>query len=298
MTTEKTIITLPGGASGPEETQDACLVQIYGETLGKRFPIEDELTIGRSDANTIMVQVPNASRRHARIFLDEGRCWIEDLGSTNGTHVNDVEIARPRPLANGDLITTGGTVFKFIVGGNVEALYYEEIYRLTILDGLTGVHNKRYFDEFLEREFARAQRHGRPLSVALIDLDRFKDVNDSFGHLAGDSVLKMVARLIQSRVRQEELLARYGGEEFVVVLPETDLAGARAFAEKVRQEVEAATAVVDGETIGVTISIGIGTLEAGREGEDLVREADRQLYRAKAAGRNTVMPADEHRPTR
>lgn len=293
MTTEKTIITYPAGAQNSEEEQNACVVQIYGDQLGKRYPIKDDVTIGRSETCTIAVQLPNVSRRHARIFLNQGRCWVEDLGSTNGTHINDDEIHGARCLTNGDLVTTGGLVFKFIVGGNVEALYHEEIYRLTILDGLTGVHNKRFFSEFLERELARAQRHRRPLSLALLDLDHFKKINDTHGHLVGDTTLKRVARVIQDRVRQDELLARYGGEEFAVVLPETDMRGAQTFAETVRRQVEEQSFAFDGQEIRVTVSIGVATLESNDDSDALIREADDQLYRAKAAGRNKIAPAVE-----
>jgi len=290
MNTEKTIITVPAGIQGSEEEQNACIVQIYGDGLGKRYSIKDEVTIGRSEASTIAVDIPNVSRKHARIFLDQGRCWVEDLGSTNGTHVNDVEIGGPQCLANGDLVTTGSLVFKFIVGGNIEALYHEEIYRLTILDGLTGVHNKRFFLEFLDRELARARRHGRTLSLALLDLDHFKKINDTHGHLVGDTTLKRVAHLIRDRVRQDELLARYGGEEFAVVLPETDLGGALSFAEMIRRQIEEYSFTFDGQDISVTVSIGVATMGPDDDADALIGETDTQLYRAKSAGRNRVFP--------
>ena len=290
MTTEKTIITIPAGTETSEDERNACVVQIYGDDLGKRYPITDELTVGRSEDSTIVVDVPNVSRKHARLFFEGDRYWVEDLGSTNGTHVNDVEITCRRPLSNGDLITTGGLVFKFIVGGNVEALYHEEIYRLAILDGLTGVHNKRYFLEFLEREMARSKRHHRPLSLAMLDLDYFKTVNDLYGHLAGDTTLKKVAHLIQDRVRQDELLARYGGEEFAVVLPETDMAGALAFGEMVRRQIEGFYFTFDEQDIRVTVSIGVATLGSDDDADALIGNADSQLYKAKSAGRNRVFP--------
>lgn len=290
MTTEKTIITIPAGTENSEDERNACVVQIYGDDLGKRFPITEELTIGRSETSTIVVEAPNVSRRHAHIFLEEDRYWVEDLGSTNGTHVNDVEIEGRRPLSNGDLITTGGLVFKFIFGGNVEALYHEEIYRLAILDGLTGVHNKRYLVEFLEREMARSKRHHRPLSLAMLDLDHFKEVNDTHGHLVGDTTLKRVAHVIQDRVRQDELLARYGGEEFAVVLPETDLAGALAFGEMIRRQIEEFSFTYDGQDIRVTVSVGVATLGPNEDADTLIGNADNQLYNAKSAGRNRVFP--------
>lgn len=174
---------------------------------------------------------------------------------------NDDELTHATPLRNGDLVRCGGAVFKFIDGGNVEALYHEEIYRLTITDGLTRVANKRHFVDFLEREIARAGRHERPLSLALFDVDHFKKLNDEFGRLAGDRVLQGLAALVSQPVRRDELRAPYGGEEFAVVLPETTIESAALFAERIRAEVESATFDYDDEPLQITISIGATALE-------------------------------------
>src|SRR5690606_8080158 len=141
-------------------------------------------------------------------------------------------------LRDGDQVRFGDAIYKFLAGSNIEAQYHEEIYRMTILDGLTGVHNKRYFLEFLERELAAARRHAHPLSLVMFDIDHFKQINDDRGHLAGDAVLKALAGRFKHRIRREDLLARYGGEEFAVVLNGTGLDGARAFAEDLRRRVE------------------------------------------------------------
>jgi predicted component of type VI protein secretion system len=144
----------------------ACLVLIYGGELGRRFEIEGPLTIGREPAsNPIVLESPDVSRQHAMVTPREGGWAICDLGSTNGTRVNDVEIRGEQPLASGDLVHVGGTIFKYIAGGNVESLFYDEIYRMTIFDGLTRVHNRRYLDEFLAREIARARRYHRSTST-------------------------------------------------------------------------------------------------------------------------------------
>src|SRR4029077_4474912 len=135
------------------------------------------ITIGRDDDNVINVPLHTMSRRHARLFMTDGQHHIAALGRTNGTFVNEHELTQPTPLRNGDLVRCGGAVFKFIDGGNVEALYHEEIYRLTITDGLTQVPNKAPFVVFLEREIPRAIRHDRPLSLVLFDVDHFKSLN-------------------------------------------------------------------------------------------------------------------------
>lgn len=291
MTTEKTLVMIPEPDFATEASNIASLVVIYGSELGKRFPILDQATVGRAEANSISIDLANVSRTHARLFYHDGSFYVEDCDSTNGTFVNDVEITHETLLTSGDLITTGGAVFKFFQGANVEALYHEEIYRLTILDGLTAVHNRRFLLEFLEREIARATRHHRPLALAMVDLDHFKSLNDTLGHLAGDSVLKGVARLMQGEVRREELLARYGGEEFALVLPETTVRGATVFCERIRQGIADQTFSFDGRDIHVTVSIGVAGLEKAADIEALIKAADQQLYKAKGSGRNKVEPA-------
>lgn len=270
-------------------TAPACLLQIYGSELGKRVELaRGAVVIGRDETCELGAHEATVSRRHARVFASDGAVLLEDLGSTNGTFVNEEEIRGPRELRNGDAVRCGGAVFKFIAGGDLEALYHEEIHRLAITDGLTQVANRRCLLEFLDREVARASRHGRPLALAMLDVDRFKGVNDRYGHLAGDRVLKGIADVLRARVRREELLARYGGEEFVLVLPETTLENGRLFCERLRGIVEAERFEFDGEPIRVTLSVGVAALAGGESSEALVRRADALLYRAKDLGRNRV----------
>lgn len=266
----------------------ASIVVIYGGELGKRYLLNGEVTLGRSAANVVMLDLDTVSRHHARLFEKNGVWLIEDLNSTNGTLVNESEIETATPLANGNLIKLGGAVFKFIEGGNIESLYHEEIYRMTILDGLTGIHNKRYFMEFLEREIARAKRHARDLVLVMIDIDHFKNINDTHGHIAGDAVLQQLTRLIDSVMRKDELIARYGGEEFAVLLPEADLHNAVLFAERIRRLVENQSFHHADEDIRITISMGVAAYTDELGMEEFIRLADEQLYRAKEAGRNCV----------
>src|SRR4029078_202515 len=147
---------------------------------------------------------------------------------------NDVPVTKS-VLRDADFVKIGAAIFKFLTGSGVEASYHEEIYKMTIVDALTGAHNKRYFMELLEREIARCARYRRPLSLLMFDIDHFKQINDKHGHLTGDCVLREMSRGLLGRVRREELLARYGGEEFAAVLPETDITGARTFGEQIRR---------------------------------------------------------------
>lgn len=267
---------------------ESCLVTIYGPDLGKQYSLEqDETTIGRGTEAHVVLEMDNVSRRHARVLRRDDGFFIEDLNSTNGTYVNDLEVRRDR-LRNGDLVKIGGAILKFLQGGNIEALFHEEIYRMTIVDGLTQVNNKRYFMEFIDREMARCARYNRPLSLLLFDIDHFKQVNDVHGHLAGDFVLKRLAEIIAKRVRKEEAFARYGGEEFAVLMPETPEDRAKVFAEKIRRLVETTEFNYEDRTIPVTVSIGISEMGDHRDPKDFIRATDELLYRAKDNGRNRV----------
>src|SRR5205085_1977622 len=146
--------------------------------------------------------------------------YVIDLQSTNGTFVND-RPAQAYKFQDGDYLRVGNWIFRYLAGGNIESQYHEEIYRLTILDGLTGAHNKRSLLECLDRELARTSRHRRPLSLILFDIDHFKSINDQLGHLAGDYALRELAGCVRGAIDREQLFARYGGEEFAVVMPET-----------------------------------------------------------------------------
>jgi two-component system, cell cycle response regulator len=268
----------------------SALVVIYGKELGRKYDLEDgKIVIGRSSKSDIQIDHDSVSRQHVQMTVDQGKVSIEDVGSTNGTFLNDATLEGRVHLRNNDLIKVGRTVFKFIAHNNIEAAYHDEIYRLTTVDGLTQVHNRRYFDETIERELSRCRRYGRALSLLLMDVDHFKQINDSFGHLAGDAVLKEVASAIRKRIRKEDLLARYGGEEFAVLTPEIDYKGALATAEKVRKVIEKYEFSFDGEVIPVTISCGVATLgKKGDEATALVQRADEKLYEAKESGRNKV----------
>jgi diguanylate cyclase (GGDEF)-like protein len=268
-----------------------CLVEIYGAKIGRKTDLyEDEITIGRDPDSTIVLDSDSVSRRHARIERFRDVRSIVDLNSTNGTYVNDVPVTPRAALESGAFIKIGDTIFKYLTGDNIEAAYYEEIYRMAVTDGLTQVANKRALDDFLDKEMSRARRYGRNLALLMIDIDHFKDVNDTYGHLTGDLVLREMAAVVRPRVRREEMFARFGGEEFVVALPETDAAGARELAETLRKMIEEHPVLFEGRAIRITVSIGIAELnrDEHRIPADLVKAADKNLYAAKNGGRNCV----------
>ena len=285
---DKTRIT---SVKPPKIGSQASLVWIYppGTDLGKRFPLERRRqTLGRGSDCDIVIDMDSVSRSHATVEVSNDEISVVDHDSTNGTYVNELQVKR-RALSSGDLVQVGHAIFKFISGGNIESNYHEAIYRMTIIDGLTEAHNKRYLNEFLERELARSLRYGRPLSVVMFDLDHFKRINDVHGHLTGDHVLRELARRLRSRIRKEELLARYGGEEFAVVLPEAGHQGAMQFAEQLRRLVCNEPVEFEGDVIPVTVSVGVATIEGETvDVNELIRRADDRLFEAKRAGRNRV----------
>ncbi len=272
---------------------EACLVLIHGPRLGSRFPLERTLTIGRDPDNDVALDLDRISRHHAEIFPRESAWWVRDLGSTNGSFVNDTRVDDGTKLANGDQVRVGRAILKYLHGGDVESLFHEEIYRTTIFDGLTGVHNRRYFMDFLDRELSRSARYGRDLSLAILDIDHFKDFNDRLGHLAGDHVLRTLCDALKAGVRKEHLFARFGGEEFVLVLPEQGVDEARRYCEKVRELVEGLEVDFNGSVYSVTVSIGLASTFESIGADELIEAADAALYRAKAAGRNRVIAAGD-----
>jgi diguanylate cyclase (GGDEF)-like protein len=287
---ERTRVTrLKEGASGaPPRPGDACVIVIYGPDLGKRLQLGTApFEIGRASGSDLFLDQESISRHHARVTFDGSQYWVLDLNSTNGTFVND-ELVREQRMCDGDQIRVGRSILKFMTGENIEVHYHEEIYRLMTVDGLTQAHNRRYFDEALEREFNRSKRYERALSLILFDIDHFKRVNDTHGHLAGDGALRQIAGAVRPRLRAQDIFARTGGEEFGILLPEIPLEGARATAAKVRGIVEATPLKHDQEVIHCTVSLGVALLTDEASPEALYQRADERLYEAKQAGRNRV----------
>ena len=273
--------------------RDACVVHIYptGVGMGARYALSDTpVVLGRGNDCDIRINDHSVSRRHARIQPGADGYYAVDLQSTNGTFVNDVPASICK-LKDGDYLRVGNCIYRFLAGGNVEAEYHEEIYRLTIIDALTEIHNKRYLLEFLDRELSRSERYGRPLAIIMFDLDRFKAINDELGHLGGDFTIREMAACVKTCVRKEELFARYGGEEFIIVLPETNLEGAVAVAERLRVMVEKHAFQYEGKTYPLTVSVGVASTNGDRplSPSDLISEADQKLFEAKRQGRNRVV---------
>lgn len=263
----KTVVTVISKIGDRKPKADACLVVIYGQAIGHKHLLKPgEILIGRSSQAQIQIDHESVSRRHARIVLSDNGVMLSDLGSTNGTYVNDEAITE-RPLGNGDLIKVGRTILKYLSTDNIEAAYYEEIYRLTTIDGLTRCFNGRYAREALVREVSRASRYKRPLSLLMFDVDDFARINEEFGHLAGDAVLAQLGKRLARRIRREDIFARTGGGEFAILVPEVDKAGAVHLGQRLLRIIGETAFGFDEVQIPVTLSLGTAALDEVIEAE-------------------------------
>ena len=274
--------------------QKACLIIIRGKPQGHRFFLtHEEMYVGRDPACEIALSDPNISRKHAKITHGgEGTIVLEDLGSSNGTYVNDRKVASGSPvvLAKEDMVKLGSFILKFLPAGELEILFYGNLGSAAHTDPLTQTYNKRYLLEALESEFDRASALRSDFSIVFMDLDHFKQVNDTHGHEAGDVVLKEFTSLVRNdHIRPKDVFARYGGEEFVVLMNASAQVAA-AFAESVRAAVEAHAFMYEGKRIPVTSSLGVAALTPDIESaQALLKAADKALFSAKEGGRNRVV---------
>jgi two-component system cell cycle response regulator len=279
----------------------ANLTLVSGPSAGAIYSlVTDENVIGRGKECSVRILDAGISRRHARILrLLPGKYVIEDLGSSNGTFVGGVRVTGQHPLSEGDRVVVGPAIeLRFGFADEAEEGALRRLYESSVLDALTGAYNRKHFEERLASEVAYSKRHSTPLSLLLFDLDHFKNVNDTYGHLGGDHVLRTVGALVKRALRVEDIFARYGGEEFAIIARGIDVQKAYLLAERVRITVETAKIEFNRLRIPVTISLGVASLLCAGEGattETLVAKADERLYLAKGAGRNRTVSASRNR---
>jgi diguanylate cyclase (GGDEF)-like protein len=283
-------------AGASAERDRAVLIRLAGASAGQAhvFAKDGMTRVGRGKGADLKLDDEGVSRMHAMISYEDGAFVLTDLGSRNGTTVED-ELVTRRALADGDIVRFGAhSTFRFALVDREYVALLEQLYRSSVRDPMTGAHNRQYFDERLHAEIAYALRQDSNVSLLLLDIDHFKRVNDTFGHPAGDAVLRFVASLVEARLRTEDVFARYGGEEFAVILRGIDVAGAARAAERLRGAIGGSAPCIDGNLIPVTISVGCASLRccAAPRPDLLVAAADRRLYVAKHAGRNRVVASD------
>ena len=279
------------------------LVVIQGREIGREYRLRrSKLILGRDEGAHLLIPDEGVSRRHALIEISWDRdrrvqrIFIRDLGSTNGTLVNGERVSSA-DLREGDKIRLGDTVLKFVLQDDLDARFHQEVHNRIAYDQLTGLLTKEFLYVAMETELKRCGKYGLPMAVLMMDLDRFKQVNDGYGHLMGSHVLSEIGGLIREGLRSTDVSARYGGEEFVAYLSEVDLAGGAQAAHRVRSAVEAHPFTRTDEngssvTVRLTVSLGVSVFPThGATLESLVAAADAALYRAKESGRNRVCVA-------
>jgi diguanylate cyclase (GGDEF)-like protein len=278
--TENEAKTLPG-----------ALLAIGGALNGTIFDLKStELSAGRSNKNAIHLNFSCVSRLHFKLFKVSDDWFIEDVQSKNGTYVNNTLIKSPTQLKRGDIIKVVNIALKYLPHGDSERLAYDKLTYIANTDGHTGCFTKCYFNDKLEEEFLRCRTTGQELSLIILDLDYFKNINDQFGHDAGDYILKEVADIVRVEgVRSHDIFARYGGEEFGILLPKTGFNQAMTIAERIRVLIQNHSFNYGAEEISVTASLGVADYnkEITNAKEFFIR-ADNAAYEAKALGRNQV----------
>ncbi|QQR91698.1 MAG: diguanylate cyclase [Myxococcales bacterium] len=287
---------------GSTSRDRAFLTVISGPNVGRmyRIDIEKRYVLGRSSKADIRLDGEGVSRQHCRVQLEKDKLQIIDLQSRNGVYfqgnrVDQLEINEGEKIALGS-----DTVLRFAYHDELDEEFQQKMLESALQDPLTSAFNKRYFQEQFSKEFGFAIRHKSILSVLILDVDNFKQVNDTYGHLAGDHTLRTLVDHIRSSVRNEDVLARYGGDEFVIIVRSTPAEGLRILAERLREEIHNLEIYHDDKRIAITTSIGVATLSK-KEFEapsDMLEAADQALYEAKENGRDQVAYFNAERTTR
>lgn len=268
------------------------LVRLDGVLAGEVSALEHlPVTLGRDKNAVITLDDKGVSRHHATIRRVGSDFEIEDLGSKNGTYVAGHRVERC-PLLDGNLIHVGHRVrFRFALVEERQEELLRQLYSASTRDALTGAYNRRYFEDRIVSEIAYARRHATELSLLMVDIDKFKSINDNYGHPTGDVVLQHLANTLQRQMRTEDLFSRIGGEEFAVLLRGISLANAAHFAERLRTVAGSTPVTTGGLSIAITLSVGCAAQSEldQADGHALISLADTRLYAAKQAGRNRVV---------
>jgi diguanylate cyclase (GGDEF)-like protein len=269
-----------------------------GLEAGRVFSLDHgETIVGRDPGADLWVSDPAVSRKHIRLVHDPvGGVVLHDLGSRNGTFVEGQRVERRRQLEPGARVQLGPTfLMRFSLGDAQEESFQRSLYESSVRDALTGVFNRRYFDRRLASELAHAHRASGSIAVLLLDVDHFKELNDAYGHQAGDDLLCELARQLGRVVRAEDVLARWGGDEFIVLARNATAEAARQLAERLRTAAQTAYVVANDVPLSPSISVGVVTLcemDPDEGPTELIARADDRLYGAKLAGRNCVRMRD------
>lgn len=289
MTTDQTIISSIDNIR-EDEDKSPYLTFVSGPRLGQIFALDkEEITVGRSPECDLWIEDIAISRKHFILRVKVNQVRLEDLDSTNGTYVNGDRVKGVK-LSDGDKIQISKTtILELTYLDKTRSLSEKKRYEMGVIDPVTNVYNKRYLLERLREEFSFVKRRNRDMSIIMFDLDHFKKINDTYGHLAGDLVLQKVCLKVSQAVRTDDILARYGGEEFVIVMRDAGLKEARDLAERIRRLVGDLKIRHEDHEITLTISCGLSSMRPEfKDHLAIIAEADRHLYESKKEGRNRV----------
>lgn len=251
---------------------------------------KDQFVFGRGQDCDVVVEEHTASRRHAKIVRKGDHWMVMDLGSTNGTYVNEKKIQILK-LKSGDRVRVGRWTFKFFNEDNLEAHYHECVYQMMTQDEQTGAWNRRYLIDMLDREICRQQRSCQPISLMMMDIDFFKTINDTHGHLVGDEVLTEFGRRVIECIRDVDVFARFGGDEFAVLFVNSDREGTEIAADRILESILGTPFTTAAGDLDCSISGGFAecTVNNSLERDELLELVDQNLYEAKNAGRGRVV---------
>lgn len=269
--------------------QKAFLVKIYPAVVsGSLIALDDrDFIFGRDESCDYELSDNFSSRKHAVLQRSGEHYSISDLGSTNGTFVNGVRTTF-HDLENGDQIRIGTQIFKFLSSDDVEAMYHEAVFQMMTVDALTQTYNRRYFEDVLRREIDRSKRHNWQLGLIMLDIDHFKELNDTYGHLVGDEILAELCKRISPQIRSGDIFARIGGDEFVIAVIASSDDTIGALGDRVCEVVRRSPIITSRGAVSVTISAGGACPALSEECNSikLCEMADTSLYAAKQQGRN------------
>jgi len=273
--------------------QKFYLIIVDGDNVGKIYPLDKKtITIGRSDEFDIQLEDSSCSREQAIIeFNDNNKPVLKDLDSTNGTFVNGSKITEIN-IEDGDKILLGfSSVFMFAIQDSLESKFQMNLYESSITDHLTGAFNQKYFLDTLSKAFSYSLRHHTSLGLLMLDIDFFKKINDTYGHIVGDIVLKEFVKRIKNNLRNEDILCRYGGDEFAVIVRDFKYGFVKIAAERIRLFFDGRSINCKDHKINISVSIGAATIDNENiaTSEDMIELADANLYKAKQSGGNCIV---------
>jgi len=294
---EQTIISFESQQLKKVEEKIPTVSIISGNGQGKIFSLQSRNTFGRDVSADIVITDKLVSRIHLTISCEEGYFIAEDNGSTNGTYIENFrdeslqKASSPTKILPGTIIRIGSTKLTFSYKSQSDIDKESELFKSALTDSLTSIPNRTWFAKRANEELEFMRKSKLPISLAMIDIDFFKKVNDTYGHQAGDYILKTFAEILSAEKRPRDILGRYGGEEFILLLLNATNKDATKVCERIRKKIETSVFTFNKQTIIITISIGLSsnTILNSYTLEEMIKIADKYLYAAKKSGRNQVV---------